>query len=127
MKRELGETGMASMQFARENMTPNEVGQSTEVETPSAKGGKALILTTFGDVSLPGNYIYLCVTFLTWSKGGVGALRQERRESRGRRSGGGLRLGAPTRRRMSSSRSRRSVPVIARAAAGAAAASALAT
>ena len=45
MKRELGETGMASMQFARENMTPNEVGQSTEVETPSAKGGKALIPT----------------------------------------------------------------------------------
>ena len=117
---------MASMQFARENTASNEVGQSTEVETPSAKGGKALI-PTFGDVSLPGNYVYLYVTFLTWSKGGVGVLRQERRESRGRRSGGGLRLGAPTRRRMSSSRSRRSVPVIARAAAGAAAASALAT
>ena len=123
MKRELGKTGMASMQFARENMTPNEVGQSTEVETPSAKA----LIPTFGDVSLPGNYVYLYVTFLTWSKGGVGVLRQERRESRGRRSGGGLRLGAPTRRRMSSSRSRRSVPAIARAAAGAAAASALAT
>ena len=45
MKRELGETGMASMQFAREDMIPNEVGQSTEVETPSAKGDKALTPT----------------------------------------------------------------------------------
>ena len=65
---------MASMQFARENTASNEVGQSTEVKTPSAKGGKALI-PTFGDVSLPGNYVYLYVTFLTWSKGGVGVLK----------------------------------------------------
>ena len=41
----LGETGMTSMQFAQENTASNEVGQSTEVKTPSAKGGKALIPT----------------------------------------------------------------------------------
>ena len=41
----LGETGMTSMQFVRENTASNEVGQSTKVKTPSAKGGKALIPT----------------------------------------------------------------------------------